>query len=631
MMLTNSATSQPNSPDSHSLTHLSPNRGNSSAMKSIAQFNSLTSMPSCESEDNLPRSQANSLCSSRSSCSSTTSSVDTGAIAPTSSSLSNSNLGDRSADTVGSNADPTRTNATISNLSVPISSGPMHDTAVRVSPYGNNSTSGLANGPAVNVEDDFHSSTSSYSAPYSNTIGSQSRLPSVPLNQPNSALSVNTTGMAMGPHRSSELNSRHSTIPPSAPGINIGQSLGFDSLLLKARSSVYEHPLFPLLALIFEKCELATCTPREPTGSNAANQVPGGGAAGLDVWSSESFNEDIVVFAKELASSQKGIRTNEPELDSLIIQAIQVLRFHLLEIEKVHELCDNFCSRYITCLRGKMPIDLVIEDRDSAGSTGSGNSPQPASGPLSTAAMNVGSQASSLTSASHPAGVTPFNIRGDEGGPLSIPQPASLHHPVMSMGLPGYPGTQGFRGDPATAYAAAAAAASVSQMGGLFGLGGMYPGSQPGGSFQSGFADLRYPHHVPSHSSPSGTNFSDSTNYYGQHPASQGPAHLHNYPGLHRDLRVTGGYPPSCISGSPGYGGLDTGQESRPPHLGSPYPSHATSLGGSFSGSPGFGGPPQGQHGPNVVSGYAGHVQQHQLSTDALSSSSSSGLIARSK
>lgn len=48
------------------------------------------------------------------------------------------------------------------------------------------------------------------------------------------------------------------------------------------------HPLFPLLALIFEKCELATCTPREP------------GIAGGDVCSSESFNEDIAVFAKQV-------------------------------------------------------------------------------------------------------------------------------------------------------------------------------------------------------------------------------------------------------------------------------------------------------------------------------------------
>lgn len=32
---------------------------------------------------------------------------------------------------------------------------------------------------------------------------------------------------------------------------------------------------------------------------------------------------------------------------------------------QVHELCDNFCHRYITCLKGKMPIDLVIDERDT--------------------------------------------------------------------------------------------------------------------------------------------------------------------------------------------------------------------------------------------------------------------------
>lgn len=58
----------------------------------------------------------------------------------------------------------------------------------------------------------------------------------------------------------------------------------------KVKSACYyfRHPLFPLLALIFEKCELATCTPREP------------GVAGGDVCSSESFNEDIAVFSKQV-------------------------------------------------------------------------------------------------------------------------------------------------------------------------------------------------------------------------------------------------------------------------------------------------------------------------------------------
>ncbi|KAM9633151.1 homeobox protein Meis3 isoform 2-T2 [Trichechus inunguis] len=116
---------------------------------------------------------------------------------------------------------------------------------------------------------------------------------------------------------------------------------GLDSDSLKSeKDEIYGHPLFPLLALVFEKCELATFSPRD--GAGAGLGTPPGG----DVCSSDSFNEDIAAFAKQM------------------IQAIQVLRFHLLELEKVHDLCDNFCHRYITCLKGKMPIDLVIEDRD---------------------------------------------------------------------------------------------------------------------------------------------------------------------------------------------------------------------------------------------------------------------------
>ncbi|KAL0609801.1 Homeobox protein Meis3 [Plecturocebus cupreus] len=134
--------------------------------------------------------------------------------------------------------------------------------------------------------------------------------------------------------------------------------LGLDSASLKReKDDIYGHPLFPLLALVFEKCELATCSPRD--GASAGLGTPPGG----DVCSSDSFNEDIAAFAKQVRS-ERPLFSSNPELDNLMIQAIQVLRFHLLELEKVHDLCDNFCHRYITCLKGKMPIDLVIEDRD---------------------------------------------------------------------------------------------------------------------------------------------------------------------------------------------------------------------------------------------------------------------------
>ncbi|XP_073497729.1 homeobox protein Meis3 isoform X1 [Phyllobates terribilis] len=145
-------------------------------------------------------------------------------------------------------------------------------------------------------------------------------------------------GTAGAPHR-----------VPMPPG------MGSNDSLKREKDEIYGHPLFPLLALVFEKCELATCSPRDNSGS-----FPGG-----DVCSSDSFNEDIAVFAKQVRT-EKPLFSSNPELDNLMIQAIQVLRFHLLELEKVHDLCDNFCHRYITCLKGKMPIDLVIDDRDGS-------------------------------------------------------------------------------------------------------------------------------------------------------------------------------------------------------------------------------------------------------------------------
>ncbi|XP_056135632.1 homeobox protein Meis1a [Lampris incognitus] len=165
-------------------------------------------------------------------------------------------------------------------------------------------------------------------------------IPSAVYGDPHAARSVQAVHLSHG----AQYHQYPHPVPPSM-GSTVNDAIKRD------KDAIYGHPLFPLLALIFEKCELATCTPRES------------GVAGGDVCSSESFNEDIAVFSKQIRS-EKPLFSSNPELDNLMIQAIQVLRFHLLELEKVHELCDNFCHRYISCLKGKMPIDLVIEDRD---------------------------------------------------------------------------------------------------------------------------------------------------------------------------------------------------------------------------------------------------------------------------
>uniref|UniRef100_A0AAY4DI64 Homeobox domain-containing protein n=1 Tax=Denticeps clupeoides TaxID=299321 RepID=A0AAY4DI64_9TELE len=172
-------------------------------------------------------------------------------------------------------------------------------------------------------------------------------LPTAMYGDPHAARSMQAVHLNHGPqlHPHQYQHSAHANAMAPSMGSSVNDALKRD------KDAIYGHPLFPLLALIFEKCELATCTPREP------------GVAGGDVCSSESFNEDIAVFAKQIRA-EKPLFSSNPELDNLMIQAIQVLRFHLLELEKVHELCDNFCHRYISCLKGKMPIDLVIDDRE---------------------------------------------------------------------------------------------------------------------------------------------------------------------------------------------------------------------------------------------------------------------------
>jgi hypothetical protein len=122
------------------------------------------------------------------------------------------------------------------------------------------------------------------------------------------------------------------------------------------KRSIYKHPLFPLLALLFEKCELATQSPECP--------------------SSESFNVDIQTFVQHQQRDKKPFFTDNKEVDDLMVSSIQVLRIHLLELEKVQELCKDFCNRYITCLKGKMQSENLLRtecsgyDSDESGGGG---------------------------------------------------------------------------------------------------------------------------------------------------------------------------------------------------------------------------------------------------------------------
>lgn len=88
----------------------------------------------------------------------------------------------------------------------------------------------------------------------------------------------------------------------------------------------FSHPLYPFLTVIFERCELATSTARD---FNKEAQQPRESAA-------DAFKDDLMTFI-ETRKHDKTYYAPNPELDKLMLNAIQVLRLHLLELEKVSQ------------------------------------------------------------------------------------------------------------------------------------------------------------------------------------------------------------------------------------------------------------------------------------------------------
>lgn len=244
---------------------------------------------------------------------------------------------------------------------------------------------------------------------------------------PHGQRSLHSLGMSHSPaHMAHGMHAYQSAANHVSPPSHhvMGANAAVPDAQKRDKDAIYAHPLFPLLALIFEKCELATCTPRDP------------GVAGGDVCSSESFNEDIGVFSKQIRAEKPFYNPN-PELDSLMVQAIQVLRFHLLELEKVHELCDNFCHRYISCLKGKMPIDLVIDERDSGGAKPSehgGHGDTNNNSGNSRASAEASQDGTSTPDIRPPSSSLSFSGQGNEDvrSPGSGGTPGPLSHPPAS-------------------------------------------------------------------------------------------------------------------------------------------------------------------------------------------------------
>ncbi|KAL4228913.1 Homeobox protein pknox2 [Mactra antiquata] len=127
------------------------------------------------------------------------------------------------------------------------------------------------------------------------------------------------------------------------------QTLAIEPAVDKDKQLIYNHPLFPLMALLFERCEQAS----------AATDFP----------APEGIVSDIQSFIRHQEKENNALLTGDEDLDQLMIKAIQVLRIHLLELEKVNDLCKDFCQRYTNCLKGKLQSENLLRtesDYDSS-------------------------------------------------------------------------------------------------------------------------------------------------------------------------------------------------------------------------------------------------------------------------
>lgn len=127
------------------------------------------------------------------------------------------------------------------------------------------------------------------------------------------------------------------------------------------KQAIISHPLYPLLVMLLKKCDEATQS--------------------IDVPSLESIDSEVRMYFQQQKDDWSPTLSDSDETNELMVMAIQILRFHLIELKKVQELCDTFCHKYISTLKHKLQADQLPptygaenEDSDDSGSGSSRSS-----------------------------------------------------------------------------------------------------------------------------------------------------------------------------------------------------------------------------------------------------------------
>ena len=124
-------------------------------------------------------------------------------------------------------------------------------------------------------------------------------------------------------------------------------------LFAAQKSLIYKHPLFPVLVYVLERCEQATLNPSLLSTNVEEN-------------ANNSFEQNLKIFLAKNPTLLASVKDDHDEtsviIDNFYIDAMQVLRIHLLELDKVNDLCRDFCQRYIACLKVKLNANNIFTD-----------------------------------------------------------------------------------------------------------------------------------------------------------------------------------------------------------------------------------------------------------------------------
>lgn len=104
------------------------------------------------------------------------------------------------------------------------------------------------------------------------------------------------------------------------------------------QESIRNHPLMPILELLCEKCGDAMST-MQPSAFKM---------------------NDVAKLFERLESRGVSANTGDEKLDKFMRDAVIALRTHLIELQKVSSLADDFYSKYLQALRRRMSHEVLV-------------------------------------------------------------------------------------------------------------------------------------------------------------------------------------------------------------------------------------------------------------------------------